>query len=234
MTRVAVSEYGGGVIVTGRYKTTKWGVTAVTATVEVRRTRERMARDLVIAQHFLPDLWILLHLPYNRFQFKIQKLAARVEKIFHSQINGVCQGLGLVDCTNRDFLGFQQIVASNSLRPAPVHLTTNGGYTCQKRHLEMYNLEFIQVKLQESLLKQVIVYTRSPVSSLINVAEKCHSTDSEGRVNSNDTTKTHGQINQPDCHSIHEQMIQHFDWLRNYKQYFPPAKGRCYQESPQT
>ena len=50
MTRVAVSEYGGGVIVTGRYKTTKWGVTAVTARVEVRRTRERMARDLVIAQ----------------------------------------------------------------------------------------------------------------------------------------------------------------------------------------
>ncbi|KAK1125594.1 hypothetical protein K0M31_005155 [Melipona bicolor] len=50
MTRVAVSEYVGEVIVTGRYKTTKWGVTAVTATVEVRRTRERMARDLVIAQ----------------------------------------------------------------------------------------------------------------------------------------------------------------------------------------
>ncbi|CAD1470664.1 unnamed protein product, partial [Heterotrigona itama] len=37
---------GIGVIVTGHYKTTKWGVTAVTAMVEVRRTRERMARDL--------------------------------------------------------------------------------------------------------------------------------------------------------------------------------------------
>lgn len=38
------------VIVMACHKTTKWEVTAVIAAVELRRTRERMARALVIAQ----------------------------------------------------------------------------------------------------------------------------------------------------------------------------------------
>lgn len=70
--------------------------------------------------------------------------------------------LAWVDCTNRDFLGFQQIVASNSPRPLPVHLTTNGGYTSNLlplRYFLMEHLEYRNDKENHDFERETLLYS---------------------------------------------------------------------------